>query len=299
MKGTQCCSYGFTLCVKKNTAIYTFSHIWIAAQSPIGLFPAIIKCRKADWLIDRKRISNEKKDPILLVMVDTGFFSLPIYRKVPEIPTLTNLPTFTELPTLTLLRPILLFRMIPKMWISQTRLMLKFIFADSFTHVYGFSYADSVSTPIAQNVYITVTPYKTPTALIPSEIEQEFPCGGKISFAFSYMNPKIQRTLTERFPVGSFLLLQVKLRSLDGSTIQPLQSESFQLYGSLWGRDVRFDLDRSNSDYANSRWSTPDLNTSIGTNSIYTFLVFDINPETQNFELEFSPIPKDSESAIL
>jgi hypothetical protein len=228
-----------------------------------------------------------------------AFSACQYIEKVPEIPTLTNLPTFTELPTLTLLPTYTSF---PDD--SENVNLANTVDAENLSlrtplpTYTAFPTLTPYPTPIAQNVYITVTPYKTPTALIPSEIEQEFPCGGKISFAFSYMNPKIQRTLTERFPVGSFLLLQVKLRSLDGSTIQPLQSESFQLYGSLWGRDVRFDLDRSNSDYANSRWSTPDLNTSIGTNSIYTFLVFDINPETQNFELEFSPIPKDSESAI-
>ena len=220
-------------------------------------------------------------------------------EKIPEIPTLTNLPTLTELPRLTLLPTYTSF---PddseKLNLSDTLDAENFSLQTPLPTYTAFPTLTPYPTPMAQNMYITVTPYKTPTALIPSEIEQEFQCGGKISFAFSYMNPKIQRTLTERFPVGSFLLMQVKLRSLDGSTIQPLQSETFRLYASLWGRDVRFDLDRSDSDYANSRWSTPDLNTSIGSNSIITYLVFDINPESQNFEMEFSPIPKGSESAI-
>ena len=204
-----------------------------------------------------------------------------------DLPTLTLLPTYTAFPY---------DAAVPDSRNASDAVQI--LSQTPLPTLTAFPTLTSYPTPIVHNEYVTVTPYKTPTALIPSEIDREIQCAGKISFAFSYMNPKIQRTLTERFPVGSFLLMQIQLRSLDGTTIPPLQSETFRLYGSLWGRDVRFDLDRSNSDYANSRWSTPDLNTTIGPNAIYTFLVFDINPESQNFELEFSPIPKGSETAI-
>ena len=57
-------------------------------------------------------------------------------------------------------------------------------------------------------------------------------------------------------------------------------------------------LDRGNSDYANSRWETPNLNSKIGKNGLETFLIFDVHPEMTNFELVFTPLMENDEEPL-
>ncbi|MHC1773229.1 MAG: hypothetical protein AB9907_16140 [Flexilinea sp.] len=216
-----------------------------------------------------------------------------------DIPTLTALPTLTERPTLTLqptYTTIPTYTKVPNIADYLTaRTMKTETLQPTLTPLPTLT---QYPTLIKQQIYISVTPYQTPTALVPSELGFEFNCGDQIGLTFTYMNPKIQQTLTEHYPVGNFLMMQIQIRSLSGKNIAPLQNASFTLFGSLWGRDVRYDLDRNDSDYANSRWSTPKLDTAIGSNPVSTFIVFDINPETQNFTLEFSPVPKGNDDPI-
>ena len=70
------------------------------------------------------------------------------------------------------------------------------------------------------------------------------------------------------------------------------------MLGSLWGRDISAPLDRANSNYANTRWEIPNLDYSIGSNGIETFLIFDIHPEMTNFELLFKPLPADAAAPL-
>ncbi len=149
-----------------------------------------------------------------------------------------------------------------------------------------------------QLVYMTVTPFASATPLVPVAMEQEFPCGKSLGITVTFMIPKLQATLSEHFPIGRFLLMRVKLRSLTEAPIQPLQDPSFEIHGSLFGRDITILLDRANSDYANSRWDTPKLERQITADGYETFLVFDVNPEMSNYELFVQPVTKENTEAM-
>ncbi len=189
--------------------------------------------------------------------------------------TLTVMPTYTLQPTLT----------IPVYPTATTRPT----FAAN-----GSENQAGLSAP----VYMTVTPYSEPTKLIPVSMEQEFPCGKWLGITVTYMIPKLQGTLSEHFPVGKFLLMRVRLRSLQENSSVQLLDRSFTLLGSLYGRNIRISLDRLNSDYANTRWETPKLETPIGQNGYETFIVFDVNPQMTNYELLFEPVTAEQADPI-
>lgn len=216
-----------------------------------------------------------------------------------ELPTLTALPTLTERPAYTLQPTYTTLptdTTVPDLAAYRTAAMM-----DTAAPEPTYTPNPTLTpwpTPIRQLQYITVTPYQDPTAIPVSDMDVEFRCGDELGLTFSYMFPKIQQTLTFHYPVGSFMLMQIQLRSLKGNVIAPLESRSFTLLGTLWGREVRFDLDRTNSDYANSRWETPNLGSRIGSGSLTTFIVFDINPEAHNFVLDFTPYPTGSDTPL-
>lgn len=212
-----------------------------------------------------------------------GLLSAGIFRSVSaqgnvNLSTLTPLPTYTPAPTYTAL-PTYTFP-IPTERPTQT-------------------VQTEISTPEkSQIVYVTVTPYLSPTGLVPVALDQEIHCGEKMSVKLTYMIPKIQATLSEHFPIGRFLMVYLGMRSLTNDTIGPLKNESFTVAGSLYGRNVTVLLDRNNSDYANSRWETPNLNSKIGKNGLETFLIFDVHPEMTNFELVFTPLTENDEQPL-
>lgn len=212
-----------------------------------------------------------------------GLLSAGIFRSVSaqgnvNLSTLTPLPTYTPAPTYTAL-PTYTFP-VPTERPTQT-------------------VQTEISTPEkSQIVYVTVTPYFSPTGLVPIALDQEIRCGEKMSVKLTYMIPKIQATLSEHFPIGRFLMVYLGMRSLTNDTIGPLKNESFTVAGSLYGRNVTVLLDRSNSDYANSRWETPNLNSKIGKNGLETFLIFDVHPEMTNFELVFTPLTENDEQPL-
>lgn len=195
----------------------------------------------------------------------------PLISTPIPLPTYTPRPTYTALPTYTLPAP------------------TPYPTATILPVVEEIQETSGDSSLSESPVYITVTPYILPTGLIPAAMDEEMQCGDEIGISLTYMLPKVQATLSEHFPIGRFLLVRVKLRSLTGMTIQPLQSKSFTMLGSLWGRDVTVSLDRENSNYANTRWEIPNLDYTIGSVGIETFLIFDIHPEMTNFELLFTP----------
>lgn len=219
----------------------------------------------------------------LLILI-SGCTQTPLELELPTptarstytpMPTLTVMPTYTLQPTLT----------IPVYPTATTR--------PTFA-INGSEKQPDSSAP----VYMTVTPFAEPTKLIPVSMEQEFPCGKWLGITVTYMIPKLQGTLSEHFPVGKFLLMRVRLRGLQEDSNVKLLDRSFTLLGSLYGRNIRISLDRPNSDYANSRWETPKLDTSIGFNGYETFIVFDVNPLMTNYELLFEPVTAEQTDPI-
>ncbi len=204
--------------------------------------------------------------------------------QAPTLPTPTPQPTYTPRPTYTALPTFTL--PVPTLTTASP---------EAETEV--FQPLPAIGNPEGLPVYVTVTPYQLPTKPIPATLDEEIRCE-KISLTLTFMKPKIQATLTDHFPLGRFLMVRVKLRSLTGESIKPLQNQSFTMLGSLWGRDISAPLDRANSNYANTRWEIPNLDYSIGSNGIETFLIFDIHPEMTNFELLFKPLPADAAAPL-
>lgn len=220
----------------------------------------------------------------LLSLLLTACAQAPLVLDLPTPtarPTLTSMPTLTAMPTYTL-QPTLTIPVYPTATLRPT-------FASN-----GSENQNDSSVP----VYMTVTPFVMPTKLIPVSMEQEFPCGKWLGITVTFMIPKLQGTLTEHFPVGRFLLMRIRLRSLSTETSGPLLDRSFTLLGSLYGRNIRISLDRPNSDYANTRWETPKLDTPIGQDGYETFIVFDVNPEMTNYELLFEPVTAEQADPI-
>jgi len=221
---------------------------------------------------------NMKRTIIWAGILFVGIFRSASAQSSVNLSTLTPLPTYTPAPTYTAL-PTYTF---PIPTESPTQIVP----------------TESPTAEKLQIAYVTVTPYLSPTGLVPVALDQEILCGEKMSVKLTYMVPKIQATLSEHFPIGRFLMVYLGMRSLTNDTIGPLKSESFTISGSLYGRSVTIMLDRGNSDYANSRWETPNLNSKIGKNGLETFLIFDVHPEMTNFELVFTPLTENDEEPL-
>lgn len=203
------------------------------------------------------------------------------------VPTQTEPPAYTALPTYTL-QPTFTASPLPSKTVSPT-------IAPTLTEVPSYTPLPTLTLlptnePIGPKMWVTITPYPVITLQAPSQLKEVFSCED-ISISVVYSNPELVKVISGRFPVGSFLMMRVSISSTSGKTYEPLTNESFRILGSLYGRDVVYYLERTMSDYANSRWETANLNTKVSGSPFETYLVFDVNEFTTNYSLEFCPTP--------
>lgn len=234
--------------------------------------------------------------PLLIILALT---SCKTAEYVLEVPTLTALPTYTEQPTLTVLptyTPQATLTPTPKASNTPQESPTPTVDDPTLTPLPTLTLLPT-STLSGPKVWVTVTPYTAATDLAPSALKEVWNCED-LSVSVIYSDPELVETLSGNFSVGIFLMMRVKLASISGKTYAPLTTESFRILGSLYGRDVTYYLDRNLSDFANSRWETPYLNTEVTSAGFETYLVFDVNQFTKNYSFEFCPIPTGEEQPV-
>lgn len=245
---------------------------------------------------------NRRYGFILLAFV-SGLVFLSGCQNIPvavTVPTLTALPAYTEQPTYTVLPtytalPTLTNTLTPTK--TPTSASSKTLSVQAtYTPLPTLTKYPTIA-PAVGNVWISVTPFITATPQPVTSLNDTF-TAGDLSIAITYSNPELAEIITGRTSIGTFLMFRVRLASLSGGDHPPLSSDSFRVLASLKGGEVIYHLDRSTSDYADTRWSNmPNLGSAIPKSGIETYLVFDVNPLSSNYRLRFCPMTEGQSEA--